>query len=56
MNPVFWILVVAMAVILWCLLSLVFYPIGKYITKIISDAITELCREDKEDKEKENKQ
>lgn len=46
MNPVFWILVVVVAIILWFLLAFIFYPFGRLIYRIISDAVLELNRED----------
>ena len=42
MNPVFWILVVVVAIILWFLLAFIFYP----FYRIISDAVSELNREE----------
>lgn len=56
MNPAFIIIVLLVAVLLWFLLSFVFYPLGKIIFRIGQDAIDEMNREDnkKEDK-KENK-
>lgn len=50
MNPVFWLIVILGAVILWFLLAFIFYPFGKFLWKIANDAIEEL---DKDDKEKE---
>ena len=54
MNPVFWLLVIVVAVILWFLLAFIFYPLGRLVYRIISDAISELNREDnrKDDAEK----
>lgn len=52
MNPVFVFLVVLGAVVLWFLLSFVFFPIGKFIYRIGKDAIDEMNRE--ENKENEN--
>ena len=34
MNPVFVILVIIVAVILWALLSIIYIPIGKLISKV----------------------
>lgn len=47
MNPVFWLLVIVVAVILWFLLAFIFYPLGRLIYRIVSDAISEINREDK---------
>ena len=52
MNPVFVFLVILGAVVLWFLLSFVFFPIGKFIYRIGKDAIDEMNRE--ENKENEN--
>lgn len=49
MNPVFWLLVVIIAVILWLLLAFIYYPLGKFVWRIWSDTSDELKREDKND-------
>lgn len=54
MNPVFLILVFLGAVLLWFLLSFVFFPLGKLIYRLWEDAVDEMNREDK--KVKENKE
>lgn len=46
MNPVFFILVILGAIILWLLLSFVFYPLGKIGYRLWKDAIDEINRED----------
>ena len=54
MNPVFIFLVLVGAVILWFLLSAIFYPFGRFLHRIWKDAVDEMNREDKkkdEDKE-----
>lgn len=53
MNPVFWLLVVVIAVVLWFLLAFVFYPIGKFLWKIGNDAMDELNKDDKDNKRKD---
>ena len=53
MNPVFFILIILGATILWLLLSFVFYPFGKMCYRIWKDAVDEINRED-EHKETEN--
>ena len=45
MNPVFWFLVILIAIVAWFLLAFVFYPLGKFIWKIGNDAKQELERE-----------
>lgn len=53
MNPVFIILVILAVIILWFLLSFVFFPLGKIIYRIGKDAIDEMNREENgEEKEK----
>ena len=51
MNPVFWLLVVVIAVVLWFLLAFVFYPLGRFLWRIGSDAMGELNKDDKENKD-----
>lgn len=53
MNPVLIFLILIGAVILWFLLSFVFYPLGKFVYRIWKDANDEMNREDKEKEEKE---
>ena len=45
MNPVLIILIIIGAIILWFLLSFVFYPFGKLIYRIWKDAIDEMNRD-----------
>lgn len=52
MNPVLIILVLLLAVVLWFLLSFLFYPLGKIVNRIFKDAVDEINREDKENDEK----
>lgn len=51
MNPVFIILVLLVAVLLWFLLSAVFRPVGKIIYRLWKDAVDIM---NKDDEEKEN--
>lgn len=53
MNPVFIFLVILGTVILWFLLSFVFFPFGKLLYRIGKDAIDEMNREENTE-EKEN--
>jgi len=48
MNPVFWFLVILIAVVIWFLLAFVFYPLGKFLWRIGKDAKDELERKDEE--------
>ena len=55
MNPVFWLIVVIAAVVLWTLLAFIFYPLGRFLWRIISDTAHELDRDD-EQKESEEEE
>ncbi len=48
MNPVFIVLVILASVLLWFLLSVVFFPLGKLLYGIWKDAVDEMNREEKE--------
>lgn len=52
LNPVFIILVILIAIILWFLLAFVFFPLGKLVYRIWKDAMNELSREEKGGNEK----
>ena len=53
MNPVFWLLVILIAIAIWFLLAFVFYPLGKFLWRIGNDAKDELNRDDeRKDEEK----
>lgn len=54
MNPAFVILVLLGVVILWFLLSFAFIPFGRFLYQIWKDAIDEMNKDGKEEKEKEN--
>lgn len=47
MNPVFWLLVAAALGMMWLMLSFLFKPIGRFFTRLVSDAIEEM-KEEKE--------
>lgn len=53
MNPVFWLLVVVIAIVLWFFLAFIFHPIGEFMWKIGSDAMEELNKGDKKEEDKE---
>ena len=53
MNPVFVFLVLVGAVVLWFLLSALFYPFGRFLHGIWKDAADEINRED-QNKEKKD--
>lgn len=42
MNVVFWLLVIVVTVFLWFILSFLFRPIGKYITRLVEDVKEEI--------------
>lgn len=46
MNPVFIILVVLLAILLWVLLSFTFKPIGKLFYRLVEDTVKEINDED----------
>lgn len=52
MNPVFIILVILGAILLWFLSLFVFYPLGKFLYQLWKDATDEMNKEDKDEKEK----
>ena len=54
MNPVFVFLVLVGAVVLWFLLSALFYPFGRFLHRIWKDAVDEINREENKEKDKEN--
>ena len=54
MNPVFIILVILAVIVLWFLLSFVFFPLGKLIYRICKDAIDEMNREENEEEKEKN--
>lgn len=53
MNPVFIILVILGAVVLWFLLSFAFRPIGRFIYRIWKDAVDEINKNDESEEKKE---
>mgnify|MGYP004475167039 FL=1 len=51
MNPVFVILVIVAAVIIWALLSIIYIPIGKLISKVWKNVTNNINKKDEsEDK------
>ena len=49
MNPVLIFLILLAMVLLWFLLSFVFYPLGKMAYRIYKDVVDEINRKDKEE-------
>lgn len=56
MNPVFWLLIILVAVALWFLLAFVFYPLGRFLWRIASDTMEELNKDDKNNDERKEKE
>lgn len=54
MNPVFIILILFAAIVLWFLLSFAFIPLGKLVCKVVKDAI-DIMNKDENKEEKETK-
>ena len=52
MNPVLIFLIFAVAGVLWFLLSFAFLPFGKFVHRIWKDAVDEMNKEEKNEKEK----
>ena len=52
MNPVLVFLIILGTIILWYLLSFLFYPLGKFFNRIHKDAINEMNRDDEESNNK----
>lgn len=48
MNPTFWFLIILIAVALWFALSILFKPMGEFVTKIFND--TKYIINDEEEK------
>lgn len=49
MNPVFWILVCLITIILWFVLRRLFHPLGNFLTKVFQDT-KNIMNEETEDK------
>lgn len=56
MNPVLVFLVVISAIVLWFLLSFIFFPLGKFVSRIGKDAMEEMnkdeCKKEKMDEDR----
>lgn len=53
MNPVFVLLVILAAVVVWFLLSFAFKPIGRFFYRIWKDAVGEINKNDESEEKKE---
>ena len=53
MNPVFIVLVILAAVILWFLLAFAFKPIGKLCSRIAQDAFDQMSNKNEEEEKKD---
>ena len=49
MNPAFIILVILGVILLWFLSSFVFIPLGKFVYKVVKDAIDIMNKDDNEE-------
>lgn len=49
MNPVLIFLILLAMILLWFLLSFVFYPLGKMAYRIYKDVVDEINRKDQEE-------
>lgn len=47
MNPVFWLLILSGAALLWLLLSFLFRPLGRVSKRLVDDAKHEMFEEEK---------
>ena len=54
MNPVFWLLVILGAVLLWFFASFIFYPLGRYLWRLWNDTMENINKDDKNDDERGN--
>lgn len=53
MNPVFIVLVILLAVVLWFLLAFAFKPIGKLCFRIVQDAFDQMSNKNEEEEKKD---
>lgn len=53
--PVFYFLILLGVVIIWFLLSFIFYPLGKFLHRIFKDAVDEINRTDKKNEKEIDK-
>ena len=56
MNPVFWLLIIIFAVILWFIISFVFIPLGSIALKKWNKTLEILNRETEDNNEKKEKE
>lgn len=57
MNPAFFIIIIIVAILLWFLLSFVFFPLGKLIYKVWKNAYDNINKKDEKiNKEKGEKE
>ena len=55
MNPVFWLLIIVFAIILWFIISFVFIPLGTVVLKKWNKTLEILNKETENNEEKEKK-
>lgn len=56
MNPVFWLMVVIAAVILWLTISFIFIPLGGLLIKVMEKILNIINYEEKESESKEKEE
>lgn len=56
MNPVFWLLILLGAALLWLLLSFLFRPLGRVSKRLVDDAKREMFEEEKNKTNEETKE
>lgn len=56
MNPVFWLLILSGAALLWLLLSFLFRPLGRVSKRLVDDAKREMFEEEKNKTNEETKE
>lgn len=53
---VMYLLIIVFAIALWFLLAFIFFPMGKFFTRIWKDAIDEMNRDDNKENNNEEKE
>ena len=56
MNPVFWFLIIIVAVLLWLAISFIFIPVGSLLLKMMKRIFNIINYEEKESESKEKKE
>lgn len=56
MNPVFWLLIIIAAALLWLAISFIFIPVGSLLLKMMKRIFNIINYEEKESESKEKKE